>query len=549
MNSSLLAGVSGLRANQKLLDVAGNNLANVNTTAFKSSRVNFSDLLGETMEEASQPSATSGGTNPMQVGSGVQVASVDRNMQQGSLVDTGQPLDMAIEGAGYFVLNNGKQDVYTRSGAFAVDSEYYLVDPSTGFRVQRTGTEGVTEGFQSSTSSDIRIPYDVSLPAQATGNIALTGNLSADTPEETTNLLSSGIQCKSGGSAASADTLLTDLDGVSALADGDTISITGTTRAGTAVAATYTITTAATATVGDMLTAITAAFPGSTATMSNGEIHLTDDDAGYSQTDLQLEFNGAGAFEVPNYFTLTSAGGEATKNIDVDVFDSQGISHTLSATFVKTTTPNEWDMVLNSISGDVAGVSDRRINGLTFLGDGSFGGLGGLTPDTASFKLAYGNAPTTTREIKVNLGTVGKFEGLSQFGGPSTVTPSGQDGYASGSLSTVSVTSEGVLVGVFTNGARRNLAALKVATFQNSAGLDALGNNYYGTSANSGEPIASKALAGSAGSIKGSSLEKSNVEMAVEFVNLIQAQSGYQANATTIRTTSEMLRSLTNLMQ
>src|ERR1035437_4298991 len=116
-----------------MLDVAGNNLANINSTAFKGSRVSFSDLLTETLREASQPSATSGGTNPVQIGSGVQVASVDRNMTQGSLVNTGQSLDMAIDGAGYFVLNTGTKDIYTRAGSFSVDPSYNLVDPSTAY--------------------------------------------------------------------------------------------------------------------------------------------------------------------------------------------------------------------------------------------------------------------------------------------------------------------------------------------------------------------------------------------------------------------------------
>src|SRR5512133_1924522 len=101
---SLLAGVSGLQAHQKMLDVSGNNLANVNTTGFKSSRVSFAELLGNTLREASQPTQNVGGTNPMQVGSGVEVASIDRNMTQGSLMNTGQPLDMAIDGQGFFVL-------------------------------------------------------------------------------------------------------------------------------------------------------------------------------------------------------------------------------------------------------------------------------------------------------------------------------------------------------------------------------------------------------------------------------------------------------------
>ena len=168
MADALLAGVSGMKAHQKMIDVTGNNLANLNTTAFKTSRVRFSDLLSETLKDASQPTAAIGGSNPQQVGSGVKLASVDRDMSQGSLLTTGQPLDMAIEGAGYFVLNDGQSDVYTRVGAFAVDADFNLVDPGTGYRVQRIGQEGVDEGFQDPSSGDIRVPYDQALPARAT---------------------------------------------------------------------------------------------------------------------------------------------------------------------------------------------------------------------------------------------------------------------------------------------------------------------------------------------------------------------------------------------
>ena len=191
MSDALMAGVSGLKAHQKMLDVAGNNLANVNTTAFKSSRISFVDLLSETVREASQPTGTVGGTNPQQIGSGVKVSSIDRNVGQGSLVNTGQSLDMAIEGEGFFVVNDGQEDVYTRSGNFAVDSQYYLVDSSTGFRVQRIGAEGVTEGFQAATDGGIRIPYDVALDAEPTEMVTYAGNLSADAVSPTTQTLSS----------------------------------------------------------------------------------------------------------------------------------------------------------------------------------------------------------------------------------------------------------------------------------------------------------------------------------------------------------------------
>jgi flagellar hook protein FlgE len=104
-------------------------------------------------------------------------------------------------------------------------------------------------------------------------------------------------------------------------------------------------------------------------------------------------------------------------------------------------------------------------------------------------------------------------------------------------------------VGVFTNGIRKDIAAIRVATFQNPSGLESIGNNFLTASANSGEPVPTKGLSGGAGAIHGGTLEGSNVEVAAEFVNLIQAQNGYMANARTIRVTNDMLRELTGLIR
>ena len=554
MSDALLAGVSGLQAHQTMLDVAGNNLANADTYGFKASRVTFSELLSDTLREATQPSSKTGGTNPEQIGAGVNVASVDRNMSQGNLVYTGQPLDMAIEGSGYFTLNDGRREVYTRVGAFAVDSSFYLVDPATGYRVQRTGSEGVAEGFQTSTSSDIRIPYDVALAAKATQSITFAGNLSADTDNPTINILSSGISYTQDEAAATGNTLLSDLDQAQGVAAGETIHIVGIDPIGQAVDTTFTI--AAGSTVSDLLDAITAAFsqggtnPGAKATISNGEIRLTDSEAGYSQTDLYLTYAGTHTFELPSYFKCLQVGGEDARNTNVQVFDSQGIGHVLSVTFAKSKDANTWDAVITSVTGAAGMDGDgRRVKGMTFGKDGSFGGLGGATPDQAVFTLNFGAQGSGAQDINLNLGTIGGFNGLSQFGGTSTVAANGQDGYQAGYLSSISVSREGLFVGMFTNGVRRDIAALQLTTFQNPAGLQSEGSNYFSVSANSGDPVATKGLAGGAGSVNGGSLEKSNVDMASEFVSLIQAQNGYQANARTITVTTAMLRELANLIR
>ena len=139
MSSSLLAGVSGLEAHQQMLNVVGNNLANLNTTGYKAQRMLFGDVLYETLRSASQGTSNGvGGTNPIQIGLGVSASSVSSNLQQGSLQTTGSDLDLAIQGNGFFVVNDGSQNLYTRAGSFMVDKNNTLVDPATGFQVQRT---------------------------------------------------------------------------------------------------------------------------------------------------------------------------------------------------------------------------------------------------------------------------------------------------------------------------------------------------------------------------------------------------------------------------
>lgn len=184
MGNSLLTGVSGLIAHQRLLEVVGNNLANINTTGFKSQRTLFSDLLYQTIRPAANASSGDvGGTNPNQIGSGVKVAQISHKFSQGNLEPTGGQFDYALQGDGVFVVNDGQQDLYTRAGSFAVDAFNQLVDPATGFRVQRFGDlgepDGVNPGFQVPGDNGIVVPIGSSIPGQVTSSLSLAGNLSA----------------------------------------------------------------------------------------------------------------------------------------------------------------------------------------------------------------------------------------------------------------------------------------------------------------------------------------------------------------------------------
>ena len=690
MSSALSAGVSGLKAFQQMLDVAGNNIANVNTTAYKTSTIHFSELLSETIKKASQPTATTGGTNPVQVGSGVGVSGIVANTTQGDIESTGNALDMALEGQGYFVLNDGSQNVFTRAGSFSVDENCYLVDSSTGYRVQRIGNYGEAEGFQVSGDSDLRIPYDVAMAASATKTVTVSGNLSADgaTTKDQTNVLTSsnaftidnGTSATTGttlgqldqwtdgtlthatfgisgfthdgtaivdktkltasdaftvsSAAATGTTKLSSLDqyaagsgtpltsatitvsgynhGGTALTDSSALSVTSSTTVqdlidhintvldagGTAGAngvaslvngkivvtdaaggysqsavqltfansgsatldmpssfvATGPLAVTSATTVQDLLDHINTVLGDSgTATLVNGKITVTDSKSGYSLSDIDVAFanSGTASLKTSPYFDITTVGGDEVKNVSISVYDRLGSEHVLSAAFVRTNTADTWDMVLTSITGDISSISadGRRISGIDFnKSDGSLAGLDTGIGDTSAFTVSFAADPDNPQTIGISMGTVGQLDGLTQFAGGSTAVASGQDGYTAGRLSSVSADNEGLLIGAFSNGVKKTIGAVEVALFQNPAGLEATGNNYFVTSANSGEAVYTQAMSGGAGTLQGSSLEKSNADTATEFVNLITAQNGFQANTRTIKVASEILQELATLI-
>jgi len=559
MSFALSAGVTGLQAHQQMLDVAGNNLANINSTAFKASRITFAELLSETIKKASQPSTNVGGTNPQQMGSGVGIAGISPDMSQGNLVNTGNPLDMAIEGEGYFVLRGSEGNIYSRAGAFAVDASSNLVDPTTGYLVQRIGSVGESDGFQIAGDSNIHVPYDVAMPARATSQVVMAGNLSADAAFETTqtNILTSDVAYTTSGTTATGTIELDQLDQFSGtFGTTTTITASGYDPSGNALSDTG-LTVTGTTTLQDVIDHLNNNVLTSTeqvASLVGGRIRITDVDSGYSLSDIKLTWadDGSALLTMPAYFQVSTVGGEEMKNVNITVYDSQGGKHVLSGAFVRTNTANTWDMILTSISGDVIDMTfdNRRIRGIEFdAGDGSYSGLNTTIGDTAQFVVTFAHDTANPQTIAISMGTAGQLDGLTQFAGNSTAVAREQDGYEAGRLSTVSVDNEGTVIGAFSNGIKKDIATVQIALFQNPAALESAGGGYFAPSANSGEAVATQAMTGGAGSIHGSALEKSNADVATEFVNMIQAQNGFQANARTIRVANDILRELTTLIR
>lgn len=189
MMRSLYSGVSGLKNHQTRMDVVGNNISNVNTTGFKSSRVTFSDTLSQTLSGASAPTDNGGGTNPKQIGLGSATSSIDTLFTDGSVQSTGVNTDLCLSGNGLFVVKDGNNAYYTRNGNFKFDAEGNYVN-SDGLMVQGwMGTDGVINSGGDTTG--IKIPAGKTMAAKASGKMIISGNLNADAAlHETSNIIS-----------------------------------------------------------------------------------------------------------------------------------------------------------------------------------------------------------------------------------------------------------------------------------------------------------------------------------------------------------------------
>ena len=179
MLRSMFAGVSGLRSHQTMMDVVGNNIANVNTVGYKASRVTFQDTLSQLQRGGNSGTSGSGGVNAAQIGLGVKVGGIDTVNTQGALQNTGRATDVAVQGEGYFVVHAGSQELYTRAGAFDFDGAGHLVDPS-GYVVQ--GYLADADGKISATGQvrDVTLPLSQVLPPKTTTKLTVGGNLSVD---------------------------------------------------------------------------------------------------------------------------------------------------------------------------------------------------------------------------------------------------------------------------------------------------------------------------------------------------------------------------------
>ncbi|TAM68385.1 MAG: flagellar hook protein FlgE [Microbacteriaceae bacterium] len=218
MLRSLYSGISGLRAHQTMLDVTGNNIANVNTAGFKSSSVQFEDTLSQLLSGATAPGAV-GGTNPAQIGLGVRTAAISTNFTQGSAQATGKPTDLMINGDGFFNVKVGGQNLYTRAGDFNFDSTGTLVSAGGGF-VQGWTADGTGAINTNGALGNIKLPVNSVVPAAATTKASFAGNLPGDAAAGTTLTRDVPVYDASGTKSTLSVTLTADGTGTWTVNDG-----------------------------------------------------------------------------------------------------------------------------------------------------------------------------------------------------------------------------------------------------------------------------------------------------------------------------------------
>ncbi|MFW5855932.1 MAG: flagellar hook-basal body complex protein, partial [Bacillota bacterium] len=177
MMRSMYAGVSGLKSHQTKMDVVGNNISNVNTTGYKGSRVNFKEMLSQNLQGAKAPQGEVGGVNPQQIGLGVDVGSINTNTEQGNSQSTGNNTDLSIEGNGYFTVNDGQKNLFTRDGSMSLDEDGSLVNGSTGYKAQGWMADENGNIDTNSDVEDIEIPIGDSMPGKESTEAAFSGNL------------------------------------------------------------------------------------------------------------------------------------------------------------------------------------------------------------------------------------------------------------------------------------------------------------------------------------------------------------------------------------
>lgn len=555
MMRSMYSAVSGLKTHQTRMDVIGNNIANVNTVAFKSSSVTFSDILYQTTSNASGANATTGtgGVNAKQIGLGATAAATKVSITSaGASETTGNPFDIRLtdkNSTNFFIVNNGSENVFTRSGSFYVDGSGNLCMSSTGYTVMGWQVDETTGEIRKDTVSALRIMQEKNLTSapEATTQATIAGVLDendADVKSDAGKVMNlnfydnlgyqytAKFAIKATGTDGKYTVELTSiLDSnnkniIDGWSQADISSLFGTVDTN-AVVGKYKFADGF-KTNGNKIIAVTD---------KDGEVELTDNGDG------TFTGNGATTGTIYNY-TLS------------DIYD--GLSATIQgyiANGKKDEKGNPYNYSIDTATGEVTVTTTKASHELEF--------------DTATGKFkSIGNEP---KSVTLNLNSLtngfntnGNFSNINvdftqclnyNNSGKSTI---GADagavdgttgkGRKLGAMTGIYIDTNGRIYGTYDNGNTELLGQIAVAQFSNASGLEKVGESCYRTTLNSGEfDGIGVEISADGSSMTTGELEMSNVDLSSEFTSMITTQRGFQANSRVITTSDTLLEELVNL--
>jgi flagellar hook protein FlgE len=556
--------LSGLDATSAALSTAANNLANLNTIGYKDQQIQFADLFYQNL-------GSDGAGDPILQGAGVKVSSEPSDFTQGNVTSTGIETDVAINGNGFFVVQQNGVDSYTRAGNFEVGTNN-LLETADGQQV--LGYPAVNGVVNTSGGlSTLALGAGTSSPAVVTSNVTLTSNLNATAADGSAYSTQATIY-DSLGAAHQVTYTYTNADSpavaaVPAQAATGALTMTALPVATQTVVVggqTYTFTTSAPAagtndvfigatvaeTTANLVNAINnnyadaagTATPGGYGTGTAANPDATAVDAGNGVINFTAVATGTAAD-----FTATSSG-TGSANLTWNTGAGANGSNAIAAV---PAVVNTWTYAVTLPAADISGATapvSLATGTLIFNGDGT---LQSITPTGGSASTTnptIGVPPTATGGHTQQVFADGANQLtytwhafnpngtgiLTQLAAPNSTASIQQDGTSSGTLQNFAIGSDGTITGSFSNGTTATLGQIALASFPDEQGLSRNGNNDFAPTLASGQPTIGAPISGGLGSISGGALEQSNVDIATEFANLIVAQRSYEANARVVTT-------------
>ena len=570
MMRSMYSGVAGLKTHQTKMDVIGNNIANVNTVAYKSQSVTFSELMYQTTQAASGVNAASGtaGINARQIGLGVKTGAINTAIDsQGASQTTNNPFDIRITGDAFFVVSDGSNNFFTRDGSFYVDGLGNLAMTSNGYNVMGWGVDESTGDIKQDTVKALRImsAENMTYEPEATTKATVSGILDKnDTSLTSTSgkIMNLMFYDKLGYAyTAKFNVKDTDADGTytvqlasiidsenNVVADGSTRSlIEGVTSA--TIDKTTTLSLVQGYEWDETGTPPTLKLPDGS-TQSIDMTSITDDN--WALLAKAYGFNNIDEFKSVQFVVQDPTNASKTVEFGIEAyFKNDAIALSDSST-------QNARVLAGATGGKLQndGVEAQKISleGAVLLhydpATGKFNGIAGTGAEKASINLALSLVSENFEDISVDFSKTTMFNNS----GVSTMTAASGDheklgaGRKLGNMSGITIQQDGRIYASYDNGMSRLLGQIAAATFANASGLMKEGDNLYSASQNSGEfdGIGVEVTTGG-GYMTTGVLEMSNVDLSAEFTEMITTQRGFQANSRIITVSDTLLEELVNL--